>query len=66
MTWAEDATLNEGKQYLQRDVTEVDVSRRVAGRTCLNLFVFTRRLNTMMQWSRPERMSAFSLHVVCR
>ena len=32
MTWVEDATINEDKQCLQRDVTEVDVSRRGAGR----------------------------------
>ena len=30
-----------GKQCLQRDVTEVDVSRRGAGRTCL-MFIVTR------------------------
>ena len=35
MTWTEDTTMNEDKQCLQRDVTEVDVSRRGAGRTCL-------------------------------
>ena len=35
MTWVED------KQCLQRDVTEVDVSRRGAGRTCL-MFIVTR------------------------
>ena len=37
MTWTEDTTMNEDKQCLQRDFTEVDVSRRGAGRTC---FVF--------------------------
>ena len=37
MTWVEDATKYEDKQCLQRDVTEVDVSRRGAGRTCLML-----------------------------
>ena len=31
MTWVEDATKYEDKQRLQRDVTEVDVSRRGAG-----------------------------------
>ena len=41
MTWVEDATKYEDKQYLQRDVTEVDVSRRGAGRTCL-MFIMTR------------------------
>ena len=35
MTWTEDTTMNEDKQCLQRDVSEVDVSRRGAGRTCL-------------------------------
>ena len=41
MTWVEDATKYENKQCLQRDVAEVDVSRRCAGRTCL-MFVVTR------------------------
>ena len=41
MTWVEDATKYEDKQRLQRDVTEVDVSRRGAGRTCL-VFIVTR------------------------
>ena len=41
MTWVEDATKYEDKQCLQRDVTEVDVSRRGAGRTCL-MFLVTR------------------------
>ena len=40
MTWVEDATINEDKQCLQRDVTEVDVSRRGAGRTCLMFAVW--------------------------
>ena len=40
MTWVEDATKYEDKQCLQRDVTEVDVSR-CAGRTCL-MFIVTR------------------------
>ena len=40
MTWVEDATKYEDKQCLQRDVTEVDVSRRSATNTD--------------QWSRPE------------
>ena len=35
MTWTEDTTMNEDKQCLQRDVTEVDVSRRSAGKTRL-------------------------------
>ena len=41
MTCAEDATKYEDKQCLQRDVTDVDVSRRGAGRTCL-MFIVTR------------------------
>ena len=41
MTWVEDATKYEDKQCLQRDVTEVDVSRRSAGRTFL-MFIVTR------------------------
>ena len=41
MTWVEDATKYEDKQCLQRDVTEVDVSRRGARRTCL-MFLVTR------------------------
>ena len=40
MTWVEDATKYEDKQCLQRYVTEVDVSRRGAGRTCL-MFIVT-------------------------
>ena len=40
-TWVEDASKYDDKQRLQRDVTEVDVSRRGAGRTCL-MFVVTR------------------------
>ena len=35
MKRAGDAVMSEGKQCLQRDVTEVDVSRRGAGITCL-------------------------------
>ena len=35
MTCTEDTTMNEDKQCSQRDVTEVDVSRRGAGRTRL-------------------------------
>ena len=33
MTWTEDTTMNEDKKCLQRDVTDVDVSMRGAGRT---------------------------------
>ena len=40
-TWVEDAAKNGDKQCLQRDVTQVDVSRRGAGRTCL-VFIVTR------------------------
>ena len=35
MTWTEDTTMNEDKHCIQRDVTEVHVSRRGAGRTRL-------------------------------
>ena len=35
VTWTEDTTMNEDKQCLQRGVTEVDVSKRRAGRTRL-------------------------------
>ena len=41
MTWAKDSTMNEDKQCLRQDVTEVDVSRKGAGRTCL-MFIVTR------------------------
>ena len=53
MTWMEDATMNEGKQCLQRDVTEADVSRSGAGRTCL-MFVFLHLMMSTLKWSRPE------------
>ena len=42
MTWTDDATMNEDKPCLQRDVTEVDVSKRGAGRTCLMFVVIPR------------------------
>ena len=54
MTSAEDATMSEGKQCLQRDVTEAGVSRRGAGRTCLMFVVFVSRMMRTLQWSRPE------------
>ena len=54
MTWPEDATTSEDKQCLQRDVTEVDVSRRGGGRTCLMFDVFLRRMMSTLQRSRPE------------
>ena len=47
MTWVEDATKFEDKKCLQRDVTEVDVSRRGAGRTCL-MFIVKRRLQAVV------------------
>ena len=65
MTWAEDATMSEGKQCLQRDVTEADVTRRGAGRTCLMLVVFLRRMmSTLCKGQDQKRKSAFSLHIV--
>ena len=54
MTRAEDATIIEGEHCLQRDVNEFDVSRRSAGRTCLMLVAFLRRMMSTLQWSRPE------------
>ena len=40
VTCAEGTTMNEDKQCLQRNVTEADVSRRGAGRTCLMFVMF--------------------------
>ena len=54
MTWVEYATKNEDKQCLRRDVTEVDVSRRGAGRTCLMFVVIPRCSTSKLRWSRPE------------
>ena len=51
MTWTDDATMNEDKPCLQRDVTEVDVSRRGAGRTCLMFVVIPRCNVSTEQWS---------------
>ena len=51
MTWVEDATKYEDKQCLQRDVTEVDVSRRGAGRTCL-MFIVTRVCNAYIAMAK--------------
>ena len=53
MTW-EDATMNGGKQCLQRDVTAADVSRRCAGRTCLMFVEVLRRMMGTLQRSRLE------------
>ena len=62
MTWMEDATTNEGKQCLQRDVTEVDVSRRGAGRTCLMFVLFLRRMmNTMVKTGNECQLSGYML-----
>ena len=62
MTWVENATKYEDKQCLQRDVTEVDVSRRVAGRTCL-MIVVTRVVSTTVhsEWSRLDRLQVVTL-----
>ena len=46
--------MGEGKQCVQRGVTEVDVSGRGAGRTYLMFVVFPRRVMSTLQWSRPE------------
>ena len=48
MTWPEDGTMSEGKQRLQRDVTEVDVSKRSAGRTCLMFVVILHRMTSTL------------------
>ena len=37
MTWVEDATKNEDKQCLRRDITEVDVSSRGCGKNMLDI-----------------------------
>ena len=69
MTWAEDATMNKGKQCLQRNETSLkSMSRgRGAGKTCLMFCcVHTSYDELTLQRSRPERMSALRLHVVCR
>ena len=55
MTWEEDATKYGDKQCLQRDVTEVDVSRRGA---------VVYRVHGSGQ--DRKRMSAHRLHVVTR
>ena len=51
MTWTDHATMNEDMPCLQRDVTEVDVSRRSAGRTCLMFVVIPRCTMSTEQWS---------------
>ena len=59
MTCVEDATEYEDKQCLQRDVTEVDVSLRGAGRTS------PRGATSMQQWDR-KRMFVGKKLVVTR
>ena len=54
MTTVEHATKNEDMQCLRRDVTEVDVSRRSAGRTRLMFVVISRGVMSTLQWSRTE------------
>ena len=54
MTWTDDATMNEDKPCLQRDVTEVDVPRRGAGRTCLMFVMIPRCTMSTEQWSNAE------------
>ena len=66
MTWTDDATKNEDKPCLQRDVTEVDVSRRGAGRTCLMFVVIPRCTMSTEQWSNAETNVWASLHVDTR
>ena len=65
MTWAEDATMSEGKQRLERDVTEVNVSRRGARRTSLMFVVFFRRMLSTLQWSRLETNVSFQPTCCC-
>ena len=55
VTCAEDATMNEDKQCPQRDVTEADVSRRGAGRTCLMIVMFITSCD-MGQWLELKRV----------
>ena len=58
--------MSEDKQCLQRDITEVYVSRRGAGRTCLMFVVKSRRMMSTLQWSRPRNECRRGLHVVTR
>ena len=51
VTCADDTTMNEDKQGLQRDVTEVDVSRRGAVRTCLMIVMMLCRRIWDSGWS---------------
>ena len=62
MTWMEDALMS---QCLQRHVTEVDVSRRGAGRTCLMFVVFLRRMMSTLQWSSLETNVSSQLTCCC-
>ena len=55
--------MSENKQCLQRDITEVYVSKRGAGRTCLMFVVKSRRVISTLQWSRPRNERQHSLHV---
>ena len=65
MTWVEDSTMSEGKQCLQRDVSEAHVSRRGAGRTCLMFVVFLRRMMSTLQRSRLETNVSFKRTCCC-
>ena len=65
-TWMEDTTMSEDKQCLQRDITEVYVSRRGAGRTCLMFVVKSRRMMSTLPWSKPRNECQYGLHVVTR
>ena len=64
MTWVEDATKYEDKQCLQRDVTEVDVSRTGAGRTCL-MFIVTRVVQRVHS-NGQDRKTIASTQTTCR
>ena len=63
MTWVEVATMYEDKQCLQRDVTEVDVLRRGAGRTCLMFVVIPLGKRVHCNGQDGKRVSAHRLHV---
>ena len=60
VTCAEDTTMNGDKQCLQPDVTEADVSRRVAGRTCSMIVMFIMSYD-MGQWLELKRVMCQTL-----
>ena len=66
MTWPEDGTMSEGKQRLQRDVTELDVSRRGAGRTCLMFVAVLRRDDEYIVMVKTGNECQFAAYVLSR